>query len=359
MKTITLSIDKRMFLIAAIIFLAALSSGRARAVVTGQCSNCHTMHYSQGGTQLSGWGSDGPYQSLTINNCVGCHSATDGATWRDSVTGAPIVYNAAEPSYNTQRGLAAGNFYYVTQDQSKGHNVTVVPGVSQDTNFSSTPGWSGEINGCAACHGGSNMVLAKCIFCHNAKSAHHADDSTTVVDQTGGYYRFLSFSAFHPSSFQESLGFSGVKGIEDPNWEKNPTSTAHNEYCGSQDGNFNTIDNGISDYCSCCHPKFHGSTDTGGSSPWLRHPAYIALPNSGEYASYTIYNPQAPVARDPATLAGMAAPSETVTPGSDQVSCISCHRAHGTPYPDILRWDYTSTTHAAANEGCVVCHTQK
>jgi predicted CXXCH cytochrome family protein len=40
-----------------------------------------------------------------------------------------------------------------------------------------------------------------------------------------------------------------------------------------------------------------------------------------------------------------------------QVSCLSCHRAHGTPYSDILRWDYdTQTAGGGATYGCLGCH---
>ncbi|RLB81299.1 MAG: hypothetical protein DRH17_09585 [Deltaproteobacteria bacterium] len=339
-----------------ILSLILFLPGNSSAKVTGVCSNCHTMHYSQNGTQLSSWGSDGPYQNLTTSNCVGCHSAADGATWQDAVTGAPIVYNASAPSYNTQKGLAAGNFYYVAQDQTKGHNVTDIPGVSQDSNFTSTPGGTGST--CSACHGGGNMVLTKCVFCHDAKDAHHADDSATVVGESGGYYRFLSFTYYHPSSFQEGLGFYGCEGIEDSDWEKTVTSTDHNEYAGAPaSGNSHSI----SKYCACCHEGFHGTANTQSGSSWIRHPSDHVLPNSGEYASYTTYSPEAPIARDPTVLAGMTGPSQTVTPGSDQVSCLSCHRAHGSPKPDMLRWDYSGMIAGSGENtgGCFVCHTTK
>ncbi|MCD6254979.1 MAG: hypothetical protein J7J44_01735, partial [Deltaproteobacteria bacterium] len=91
-------------------------------------------------------------------------------------------------------------------------------------------------------------------------------------------------------------------------------------------------------------------------------PSDIALPDSGEYADYTTYNPLAPIARPESTLTGMTAASSTVTPGEDQVSCLSCHRAHGSPYPDMLRWDYENECKAGSSSskcGCYVCHTKK
>ena len=66
----------------------------------------------------------------------------------------------------------------------------------------------------------------------------------------------------------------------------------------------------------------------------------------------------APIARLESTLTGMTAASSTVTPGEDQVSCLSCHRPHGSPYPKIMRWDYQGWPGSGENK-CNVCHTTK
>ncbi len=45
------------------------------------------------------------------------------------------------------------------------------------------------------------------------------------------------------------------------------------------------------------------------------------------------------------------------------VTCLSCHRAHGSPYADLLRWDYDTMIAGnagdATGKGCFVCHTTK
>jgi len=320
-----------------------------QAKVKGQCANCHTMHYSQHGGVLSEWGTKGPYQNLLVNSCVGCHTGVN-----DGTNTIPYVFSESEPTYGTNT-LAGGNFYWVAHGCDEcGHNVTDIPGVNQDSNFSQTPGFvSGKT--CSSCHGSGNMVLTKCIFCHDPK--HHGDDSGPVAgDDEEVKYRFLSFTAFHPYTFQQgSYNFYGVAGIEDGDWEYTVSSSDHNEYCGAaSSGDYSGASHSISRYCAACHWGFYGEN----TEHWIRHPSDYALPDSGEYANYTTYNPLAPIARLESTLTGMTVASSTVTPGEDQVSCLSCHRPHGSPYPKLMRWDYQGWPGSGENK-CNVCHTTK
>jgi len=340
------------------------------AKVSGPCSNCHTMHYSQSGTIEPYWGKEGPYQNLLINNCVGCHSAGNPSTWKDPITGAPIVYNTAEPTYGfyytaggKYEGLAGGNFYYVTQGDIYGHNVVDIPGVEKDSLNGQHPPGTLEGKNCGCCHT-SNLLTpgilgySGCEFCHNDK--HHADDTGPVVNGTGGWYRFLNFHTFHSSTFQP-MGFEGVEGIEDPNWECNPDSFTHNEYPGG--GNY---EHSISLFCAVCHGSFYEYEKSGSS--WYHHPTDYAIPNSGEYADafgangtgIGTWDPMVPVARPYSNLESMTGPDQNVYIGIDMVQCLSCHRAHASPYPSILRWDYNACLNGQANScGCFVCHTEK
>ncbi|TSA13704.1 MAG: hypothetical protein D4R73_00455 [Deltaproteobacteria bacterium] len=54
-------------------------------------------------------------------------------------------------------------------------------------------------------------------------------------------------------------------------------------------------------------------------------------------------------------------PAGTVAAGIDIVTCLSCHRAHASAYPDILRWDYSTmiANGGSLSTGCFVCHTTK
>ncbi|MEW5772453.1 MAG: cytochrome c3 family protein [Thermodesulfobacteriota bacterium] len=362
-------------LLLAALFLAAPP---ASAEVAGPCSNCHTMHNSQNAEPMA-WSYSGaskvadstPNSHLLVTDCLGCHTASDGATWKDAVTGAPIVFSMAEPGFGassdggtTRQGLAAGNFYWVTQDDSFGHNI-----MSDDATLNVAPG---DQSGCGndSCHvnldrgytgSGHLQGRSACLGCHlvsggstpSVTSWHHAKGSTGLVDSAAkGWYRFLGG--------HEAGDGRGVSGIEDADWERIPTSSDHNEYLGRDGdktgrGGFAVLGNTMTGFCTGCHGNFHvQDTTVGGSSPWLRHPSDAPLPSSGEFASYVTYDPLVPVARP--VLSGV---SSTVTPGADMVMCLSCHRAHASPYFKMLRWDIRSANLATALAGCGVCHTRK
>ena len=340
---------------------------RVFAAVSGPCSNCHTMHASQDGQPL---GTDGPHRHLLIEKqgghcssaCVTCHSSQTSSTYEDlggSGCKVPIVfyYGTSEPT----EYLAGGNFWWVKRglggDDTKGHNVFLG---EDDGNLSKAPG--GSIScGTHSCHedlsqpySGSDMVFVLngkygCQGCHlNVK--HHAKDHANfesgLVDSADeGWYRFLSGHGFTGK---------GVKGYEYKDWEAGhpniaPGGDAHNEYIGDATATgygFQQSDgagDGVTAFCTGCHGNFsHGGQ--GSSSPWKMHPSDAVIPNSGEYANAFgasgtrpgTYNPLVPVARPslPSTD-----PSKVYI-GTDMVMCLSCHRAHGSPYFKILRWDY-------------------
>ncbi len=343
-------------------------AGPAFGRVSGVCSNCHTMHNSQDGSVVD---ADGPSGNLLNNDCVGCHSSTGNTTINVVGTSRiPIVYNQTEPTYppvgTATSTLAGGNFYWVAHGggDAYGHNVYGISGA--DATLSEAPGPS--FFGCTTCH--ESLATADeengCKGCHAPR--HHADDSAVVVAESGGWYRFLgdnpamNFGASTPE---------GVIGIEEEDWEQNPSKNNHNVYQGTINVYAKTImpytpDNTIGQFCAGCHGQFHHEMNTdqpsGVAGAWIRHPSDAVIPaGTTEYAGYTEYNPMAPAAKSTALVAGDAN-FDVVTPGSDVVTCISCHRPHGSPYPDMLRWDYLNGCNAGsanADCGCFTCHTAK
>jgi len=349
---------KRLFFSIILIILIIAASNAPHAKVTGECSNCHTMHNSQGGASMATYGGfgDAPFSSLVRGNCLGCHGqSSDGSEYVTLGTQKiPQVYHATGGT-----DLAAGNFKYITTDDTYGHNVDLL-GNAEGVLTSGPPGDENTTGittdltcaGTKGCHGnrGTEGNFA------SIKGAHHAGVSgfCDTADTVANSYRFLK----------------GVKGHEnmdatDP-WQ-NASATIHNEYYGvsnkgSEGGLSSPGSNSISGLCAECHGNFHGpGTDdiaTGTASPWLRHPTDIVLTNSGEYASYTTYSTTAPVARDSSWAnwgtINTVTKNNVVAPGADIIMCLSCHGAHATPYYKLMRWD-----NKANMTGCVVCHTSK
>ena len=368
---------KRSLIFILSIFFTIVLSSHVNAKVTGLCSNCHTMHNSQGGAPVAveyrgSATTIDPQSSLVKYNCHGCHIST--ATNTICSDGTPIVYNINASYANP---LAGGNFYEMKAeiDDTKGHNVEGVtlrtdiapPGFTPSarptgftqggTGWGPSPSWSaGTQVTCAGeygCHGDRSSGYDGW---QAVKGGHHGDDTTIDGTTVAKSYRFLA----------------GIEGVElnttDYKWEQQANSTHHNGYQGASTYD---DDNTISYLCGECHGNYHGHADlgdtdeVGGSTPWLRHPADFAFSGvrdgnytGSEYAEYNtpntdVYSTLAPVAEtSPSTT------TPTVTSASI-VMCLSCHRAHGSPYYKLMRWEYDSTSLATSLEGCWVCHTSK
>ncbi len=344
------------------------------AKVSGPCVDCHTMHNSQGGSAVV---SGGPYKALTKGDCGVCHTGTNNGS--NSI---PYVNSSSAPTYNfdgTKTTLAGGSFYWVATngggDDTKGHNVASYS--SADATIGDTPpGWNTTYTANGQVAGGAGtwstqLTCAGTNGCHGDHSkstnfdaisgAHHGDDSTIDGSTVAKSFRFLK----------------GIKGTEDSDWEYTASSSDHNGYYASdynKDGA--TIDSASINYlCAECHGDFHKNSSinntSGGGSPWLRHPTdydmnnvstkeYGSYPNASKFNSVSAagdYFTDVPVGNTGGTVKS----SVLSATGDAVVLCISCHKAHGSPYADLLRWDYTqcSAGGTQSNCGCFACHTSK
>ncbi len=331
----------------------------ACANVKGVCSNCHTMHNSQNNAPVY---ADGPVGNLLRNDCVGCHSSDTAETKvTNGSTIIPIVFNTSNGTPPAVP-LAGGNFYWVEfAGDNYGHNVL---GISDaDLTLSAAPGSTGCAN---SCH--TSLAVDTpgngCTGCHNSVK-HHGTDPGDGNPETAdsGWYRFLSAPANHGG-----MGGAPVAGIEDADWEYTAGANDHNVYYKGTGSDFEAPQS-IGKFCAGCHAAFHSpgfagvwEDNGGGTDPWLRHPTDYAIPSSGEYAAIvgTAYDPSVPVGK-PVPL---VAPEDlSVVKSGDVVMCLSCHRAHGSPYPHMLRWNSdtirTGATGAAVGTGCFKCHSAK
>ena len=333
------------------------SSGEAK--VSGPCSNCHTMHNSQDNSLVN---SSGPTSSLLLDDCVGCHTGSnvEGGT-------TPFVHNTGSVDYNLSGiegdTLAGGTFKFVATDGYKGHNVA---GIADTYDLSSPPGFDGGRPAADDSTPGNGSWSNEQITCAGTYGCHGSHSTTNPYQAIyGGHHKNTQGVAITSPGTAPAEGYRllvGIAGYEDPEWELTPTATLHNQYMGVDNPGQSTETSTISYLCSQCHGQFHNPSanlSSGGGSPWLRHPTDYDMGNTdsgSEYRSYgnaaNAYLPATPVASSTVTSV-----KSTVTFSDDTiVTCLSCHRAHGSNYYKAMRWGY-----AESNDGglCSNCHTSK
>lgn len=395
-----------LFLMLAVAYLLLPAVVEAR--VSGPCADCHTMHSSQNGVTTTA------NDQLLNMDCVACHSSTTGLTIVDRPggtsaplpgnTGVPIVYNInGATDSGTGKYLAGGNFYYLVAggDETHGHNVKGIS--APDTLLSGAGEYApGAISGnrCAgSCHQslasdltaggtplstpyGGGVYDSGCTGCHLYTGHHSPLDGS---NGGGDAYRFLGGHGGDGlvGVVQNNVGGAGGTLFEDSDWEQTTVWPDVNKYKSQTTDSPVSNELSIGRFCAGCHSSFHayGNTNDAMFNPgevdnhgdrdatpnnnfWLRHPTNVPIPAAGiagtdyEILNTVGYSADIPVARAPAVMN-----QALIQPGFDQVFCLSCHRAHGSPYPDALRFDYSGvvahTGGPGLDNGCFFCHRTK
>jgi hypothetical protein len=363
--------------------------------------------------------STAPIQNLLRMDCIACH-AQNGPDSIVSMGGGSAI-----PQVLTQDSdeLAGGNFAYALADQRKGHNVVDLgqpvfdnvgtlgtapapPGKyaagTHGTKFSFATAYDQfTCAGSVGCHGTRSQLLSGYT---DASNVYHGTKRSGIAAISGAHHasydgakdatNYAGAAEHEGQRVADGYRFiPGLKGYGNTaaRWQ-NVDENSHNEYYGAAggsgtgcgachnqgnspanggisermtfDSNLKVPNNSMSGFCTTCHGMFHsgGGTDlqsNGVSGAFLRHPSDFVLPAEREYAGYTTYSITAPVARP--TL--YTAASSDVTPGTDMVMCLSCHKAHASENDFMLRFDYDAMEAGTASDGlgvgCLACHTEK
>ncbi|MBW1796078.1 MAG: hypothetical protein JRJ38_16920 [Deltaproteobacteria bacterium] len=325
----------RLTVLVAAAALVTVLPGSASAAVQGICSNCHTMHYSQGGTSMhTGWGTGGPYTTLLLNDCLGCHTTTGS----DPLVGAyPYVKLG---SGATNDNCLAGGFFRTAGPQTGDNNSNEnhdIGATAAPAGFdgAETTWYTGTTNGlgCAGTNG-----------CHGNQS--DLDDMAAI---SGGHHSPSAYRMLYVGSAGVTGSGVGTNDYEEALISSPSTTAYYNVYSADVSG-----DTTISELCAKCHGDFHNesgsTTDCGTAGAWIRHPTDNLIPTSWAISSNV--GPD-DLKWNPPGYAGA-----TVTAGAERVTCISCHRAHGTAENDLLRFNYGTQLagQTSSTVGCLGCH---
>ncbi len=310
-----------------------------------QCSDCHTMHYSEGGAPIktpSGESYAGPSEFLiradSVNLlCLSCHDSGTGG-----INGAPDVWGVA--SYETPvLKRAAGSFQgSVGVISHKGHSLGVVKDIAP----------------------GSNPIVTfptglTCVSCHDAHG--------------NGNYRSLKSNVGNGTHLKVSYIngiYSGSSSIFQV--ELNPTSI-HYSTRNIQYRRDTPVD-GLSQWCKGCHTNFHGTggeiNDSGillgdnnaTNSAWVQHPitgVTMSQAVKNQHLDSSAWFNEKLKSRLPVVSPSNQIPG-TNTNSDNQVACITCHKAHGSTNPFGLIYDNPLSPNredgTSLMQSCQQCH---
>lgn len=346
------------------VVLGWLVPSEVRAAM-GVCANCHVMHASQLGSATP---ASGPQLFLMKDTCLGCHTGTNSTD--GSAPTIPYVYTAGVTDLNSS--LAGGNFKFADDNVRYGHNPQELTG-GADATLLTPPGWKTGFAANGQVGTINNGVPATKLSCAGLYGCHGTHDSSGV---NGAHHANATGALTTATTVANSYRFlNGIKGFEADDYEYNPGAATgnHNVYLGEARTGAEATADAVSDthtisyFCAECHGIFHsGASSSEGlasagttfiTDPWIRHPVDISMPTTGEFAGYSAYVPTVPVAS-----ISVADGALTVGNAADRiVMCLSCHRAHASPWNAALRWNPASVTAGGGTSttGCFACHATK
>jgi hypothetical protein len=288
------------------------------------CAGCHVMHGSQDGQAVPATGGTGQtlLQGGTASDtCLRCH-ADDGQF------AGGLGYGPGGDFYWLTRTWSwlAGGVAASSRGEAHGHNV-VAPayGLVADGARTLAPGGAFPSSqlGCTSCHDPHGRPAFRMLY--------GAGEGPLVDDA-----RF-PFTA--PAPLARGNGAVTVAGTPGGGDE---TDSRHTVY-----------QSGLSEWCGNCHGLYHDEGAQGFAHPSGRRleagPAnqynrYVSAEDAAGGTVATSYWGLVPfeaVTLDLATVDPLAA--TTGPDAGDRVMCLSCHRAHASPFRAAGRWDFDAT----------------
>ncbi len=368
------------FLRIAFAAVAALGFGSAYAFHSGgvaECGGCHSMHTSTDQTYLL-------IADTASDTCLSCHGKPDTA---------PSSYHVMTAGMNPTTGVPVergpgGDFAWLLKTwtysshgesgastgQSHGHNI-IAPGfgITVDTDFATAPGGTFNSNtlGCNSCHDPHGKMRRIASGTASGDTAYSWVTSGAPITASGSYnsspvptataavgaYRLLRGRvADDPVQSQVSVTFAGnFLAIAPKTYNQSEATNMVRVAYGADGLNANGgATDTVGQWCGSCHPDMHSALNSKLVHP-IDHSLDAYATNYNNYVSSGVMNvanasssylslvPFAEKTGDFGTLKSHASNTNAYMNGPaavDQVMCLSCHRAHASAFPDMLRWNY-------------------
>ena len=382
------------FLRLAVAAVFAFAFGNAYAFHSGgvaECEGCHSMHNSfEGSTNVTGrtFAQGTGIYLLKANDqsgaCLNCHNPADTtpSSYHISTNGI-VAYDSTSPVEMTPGGdfawlkktmtfVVRGNT--TTNDGARhGHNVIAADfGYVADDALTVAPGgtYPADKLACSSCHDPhgryrrftDNTYATTGLPIFNSGSYNNSANPSAAG--AVGAYRILGGKLYQPKSLSGSYAFTSdpMDVVVASTYNRSEASTT----ATGTDINVTGIAYGknVAEWCANCHTGMLQDSYTSGMAG-LRHPAgngakltaaivtsYNAYVSSGIMTNATAgkaFSTLAPFATDtndrtvmkPQAVNGTggASPHAAATTG-DNVTCLSCHRAHPTAFESAMRWNY-------------------
>ncbi len=325
-----------------------------------ECGGCHSMHSPAAGGSFLLIRSD---QSST---CLDCHASNDTQPTGYHIMTYPVPGAGLPPAEMTPGGDFAWllktytgvirNEPFTELGQTHGHNVVATDfGIAADTDFATSPGGSFPSSNltCVSCHdphgkyrriGGDTTYTIATAGAPIIGSGSYNNSTVPTATQAVGVYRLLAGVGYGAAAYP------GVPAASVPSTynQSEATNQMRTAYGHTPTGAGKTT---WGEWCATCHAGMHSNgnyvhpvDETLGSSIANIYGAYISSSNTTGGAAASSFLSLVPFAEnsgDYATLKAHAQNNGSFLNGpapSDRVTCLSCHRAHASGFPDALRW---------------------
>ena len=394
--------------VAAVLAFAGSSAYAFHDGGVAACEGCHVMHNASGGrAQTVVANSRAGFQTNVTNSyllqgsdqsstCLVCHGG-NGAPF--SVANYQTGFGPNAGSLSNTNFTPGGDFGWLmfagpSTGNKKAHNVVAADYTYSADSITTAPGGTFA--------SGAGKAAFACSNCHDPHGRYRLQGLATSpevkspltggtfpITQSGSYgaptggipasqaigvYRLLAGAGYSPAS-NPSFPFPN-----DP-----PFAVAPVVYNQIEDNGHGEVrvayGQGMSEWCQNCHTNIHLDGYVNGA-PGLRHPAgngaklqpaqfnvYNAYISSGRVTGSNVYSSLVPfeVGTKDISDAGLktgaasngnpqsgATPPILVAGAASNVMCISCHRAHGSGFDSITRWDNNSHSTMISNATALV-----